>query len=244
MRVINDMTGSEGRLCNHIIRALAANFISKQRNLQFNYGEYYDKMKSFGITLFNGTMTYGIEEDITDKNIMMYLNNNIPNFKNINVNTSYFQTKDFSNYLYTYYQNTINQQSIINANIFKDRYNNNNDVFIHIRLGDVAHLNQGFNYYDKILKQLSFENGYISSDDIKHLICQELINKYNLKIIDYNEVETIMFGSTCKTIILTGGSFSYIIGLFSFYSKVYYMKGFNTWYPAELFFIDDWTEIS
>jgi hypothetical protein len=34
------------------------------------------------------------------------------------------------------------------------------------------------------------------------------------KIIDYNEVETIMFGSTCKNIILTGGSFSYIIGLF------------------------------
>ena len=238
------MTGSEGRLCNHIIRALAANFISQQRNLQFNYGEYYDKMKALGINLFNGSMIYGVEEDITNKNIMMYLNNNIPNFKNINVNKSYFQTKDFSNYLYTYYKNPINHIPIINANIFKDRYNKNNDVFIHIRLGDVAHLNQGFSYYDKILKQLSFENGYISSDDINHSICQELINKYNLKIIDYNEVETIMFGSTCKYLVVTGGSFSYIIGLFGFFSKVFYLKGMNNWYPAELYFIDDWTEIS
>ena len=238
------MTGSEGRLCNHILRALAANFISQQRNLQFNYGEYYDKMKALGINLFNGTMIYRVGEDITNKNIMMYLNNNIPNFKNINVNKSYFQTKDFSNYLYTYYQNPINHIPIINANIFKDRYNKNNDVFIHIRLGDVAHLNQGFSYYDKILKQLSFENGYISSDDINHSICQELINKYNLKIIDYNEVETIMFGSTCKYLVVTGGSFSYIIGLFGFFSKVFYLKGMNNWYPAELYFIDDWTEIS
>ena len=53
-----------------------------------------------------------------------------------------------------------------------------------------------------------------------------------------------MFGSTCKNIILTGGTFSYIIGLFGFFSKVYYLKGFDNWYPSELFFIDDWTEIN
>ena len=63
-------------------------------------------------------------------------------------------------------------------------------------------------------------------------------------MIQYDEVETIMFGSTCKYIILTGGSFSYIIGLFGFFSKIYYLKGLNTWYPPELFHIDDWTEIN
>ena len=90
----------------------------------------------------------------------------------------------------------------------------------------------------------TFENGYIASDSINHDTCKKLIEKYNLKIIDYNEVETIMFGSTCKNIILTGGTFSYIIGLFGFFSKVYYLKGFDNWYPSELFFIDDWTEIN
>jgi hypothetical protein len=243
--MINDMTVSEGRLCNHIIRALAASFIANQQKLKFNYGQYYDKMVSLGIKLYEGTMTYTNSQIISDNNIMNYLRHNIPIYKNININKSYFQTKDFSNYLYNYYKDANNQQSIIDANKFKYRYKNNNDVFIHVRLGDVEHLNQGFAYYNKALIDMpSFENGYISSDSINHETCNKLIQKYNLKIIDYNEIETIMFGSTCKNIILTGGSFSYIIGLFGFFSKVYYLKGFDNWYPSELFFIDDWTEVN
>jgi len=242
----NDMTRSPGRLCNHIIRAFAASFIAKQQNLQFNYGEYFDKMVLLGIKLYTeGTMTYNDTIMISDNNIMNYLKYDIPLYKNIIVNNSYFQTKDFSNYLYINYQDTNNQQSIINANKFNSRYKNNNDVFIHVRLGDVEQYNQGFAYYNKALTDIpSFENGYISSDSINHETCKKLIQKYNLKIIDYNEVETIMFGSTCKNIILTGGSFSYIIGLFGFFSKVYYLKGFDNWYPSEIFFIDDWTEVN
>ena len=239
------MSYSEGRLCNHIIKALAASFIAKQRKLKFNYGQYFDKMVSLGIKLYEGTMTYTNSQIISDNNIMNYLKYDMPLYKNININTSYFQTKEFSNYLYNYYQDTNNQQSIINANKFNSRYKNNNDVFIHVRLGDVEQYNQGFAYYDKALTDMpSFENGYISSDSINHETCKKLRQKYNLKIIDYNEVETIMFGSTCKNIILTGGSFSYIIGLFGFFSKVYYLKGFDNWYRSELFFIDDWTEIN
>ena len=220
------MSYSEGRFCNHIIRALAASFIAKQRNLKFNYGQYFDKMVSLGIKLYEGTMTYKNPQIITNIDIMNYLRHNIPIYKNININTSYFQTKDFSNYLYNYYKDTNNQQSIIDANKFNSRYKNNNDIFIHVRLGDVEHLNQGFAYYDKALKGV-YENGYIASDSITHETCKKLIHKYNLKIIDYNEVETIMFGSTCKNIILTGGSFSYIIGLFGFFSKVYYLRQTN-----------------
>ena len=237
----NDMTGSEGRFCNHIIRALGASFIARSQNLKFNYGQYYDKMKQLGINLFNGTITFNTVLHIPN-NIIPYLSS--PLFRNINVNASFFQTRDFSNYLYQHYRHKSNQQSIIDANKFNHRYNNNNDVFLHIRLGDVAHLNQGFTYYDEALTRVSFENGYIASDNVNHEICKRLIQKYNLKIIDYDEVETIMFGSTCKNIVLTGGTFSYIIGLFGFFSKVYYLKGMGNWYPSELFYIDDWTEIS
>jgi hypothetical protein len=243
--MVNDMTNSEGRLCNHIIRAHVASFISKQQNLKFNYGQYYDKMKQLGIKLYtDGNMTYKFEQNISDINFMNYIRINIPIFRNINVNRSYFQTKEFSNYLYNYYQNKENQESIIQANKFNNRYNNNNDVFIHIRLGDVSDKNPGFDYYDKALSQIIFDNGYIASDDIQNNICTKLIKKYNLKIIHYDEVDTIMFGSSCKYIILTGGTFSYIIGLLGFFSKVYYLKSFNTWFPAELFHIPDWTEIN
>ena len=187
--MINDMTGSDGRFCNHIIRALAASFIATQQNLKFNYGQYVDKMVLLGIKLYEGTMTYRNSQIISNSNIMSYLRHNIPIYKNIIIDRYYFQTKDFSNYLYKYYQNSDNQQSIIDANKFNNRYKNNNDVFIHVRLGDVEHLNQGYAYYDKALTGItSFESGYIASDDITHETCRKLIQKYNLKIIDYNEV--------------------------------------------------------
>lgn len=235
------MTGSEGRLCNHIIRALGSSFIAKSQNLNFNYGEYYSQMKQLGIDLYNGTMTYNSEITIPN-NIMPYIS--VPLFKNINVSSSYFQTKEFSNYLYSYYQNPCSQELVIKANIFSNRYKNNEDVFIHVRLGDVSDKNPGFSYYDRVLSQISFDKGYIASDQLEHDICKRLIKKYNLIEIKYNEVETIMFGSTCKYIVLTGGSFSYIIGLLGFFSKIYYIKGDNSWYPAELFYIDDWIESS
>jgi hypothetical protein len=202
-------------------------------------------MQQLGIDLFtNGSMTYTSQQIITDTDIMMLLLKNIVFKRNINVNYAYFQTKDFSNYLYNHFRAAHNQQSIIAANNFKERYNTNNDVFVHVRLTDVASQNQGFTYYDKALNSITFEKGYIASDDLGHSICQQLIQKYNLTPINYNEVETIMFGSTCKHIVLTGGSFSYIIGLFGFFSYVYYLRGNGSWYPPELFHIPSWTEIS
>jgi hypothetical protein len=244
--MINDMTDYYGHLCNNIIKAFAASFIAKQQNLEFDYGQYFDKMVLLGINLYTeGTMTYNDTIIISDSNIMMYLTDNKPIYKNIIVNHYQFKIKDFSNYLYNYYKDTTNQESIIDVNIYNNRYENNNDIFIHLKLRDIKYLNQGFAYYDKaIAKITSFENRYISSDYIDHDITKKLIKKYKLKIIDDNEIRTIMFGSTCKNIILTGGSFSYIIGLFGFFSKVYYPKGLNNWYPSEIFFIYDWNELN
>ncbi len=239
------MTGSDGRLCNQIIRAFAASFIAKQRNIKFNYGNYYDKMVRLGINLFtSGTMTYKGLQIIKDTDIMMLLQQNIIFKRNIDVNPAYFQTREFSNYLYNHFRSSTNQRPIVSANKFKDRYAVNKDVFVHVRLTDVAHLNQGEAYYHKILSQLTYDNGYIASDDINHPLCRSLIAKYKLIPVTHDEVETIMFGSTCKNIILTGGSFSYIIGLFGFFSDVFYLKGNGSWYPPELFHIPAWHEVS
>jgi hypothetical protein len=42
------------------------------------------------------------------------------------------------------------------------------------------------------------------------------------KILNCDEINTIHFGSTCKHIILSHGSFSAMIGYFSFFSNIYY----------------------
>ena len=66
--------------------------------------------------------------------------------------------------------------------------------------------------------------------------------KYNLKIIDYDEVNTIMFGSTCKHIVLSNGTFSWLIGFLAYYSTVYYPKIIHKWH-GDIFIFDSWNEI-
>jgi hypothetical protein len=240
----NNMTGSKGGFCNHVIRALACSFLAKQRNLRFHYGEFWDKMNALGIELFTqGELTFHQEQEITDDVLMTCLRDQVLFPYDLRVFESFFQNKWFANYLYQHFQQPTHQQSICSANKFQSRYHHNNDLFVHVRLTDMAHNNQGFAYYDKGISSIQYDTGYISSDDIHHDICQQLIAKYGLTVIDYNDVETIMFGSTCQHVMVTGGSYSFIIALFSFFSNVYYLKGMNIWYPAELFHVDAWKEI-
>jgi hypothetical protein len=161
---------------------------------------------------------------------------------NLNPNSNFFQTKDITNFLYNYLHKDEIKSNIINKNQFNNRYNENNDLFIHIRLTDIAHYNPGVNYYIKTIKTINFDNLYISSDEPTHAIIQEIIKQYPTSIIiKYDEIKTIQFASTCKHIILSHGSFSAVIGYLSFYSTIHYPE-YETnkiWY-GDMFSIDGW----
>ena len=92
---------------------------------------------------------------------------------------------------------------------------------------------------------LEFENGYISSDSTDHEICKQLLEKYpKLSIINYDEVKTIQFGTTCKQLIISHGFFSAVLGYLSFYSLVYYPE-YNKdkmWY-GDMFSLPSFTKI-
>ena len=103
---------------------------------------------------------------------------------------------------------------------------NNNDVFVHIRLGDVADKNPGFEYYEKVLKSLKtnrYDRIYLSSDSPSHPICQKIFEVFrNTSFLQIDEVSTIQFASTCRYVVLSHGSFSAAIGYLAFFSEVYY----------------------
>jgi hypothetical protein len=232
---INNSNIHNGRFGNLFFINMFMNFYSLKNDLLCNY-KYYDKFIELGIELNNGTNTYDRNLFITEQNYLMFLNNETSSkFKPSNIiihNSIWFQNKDFCLYLHNYFYDLHNKNKIIDKNIFKDRYNNNNDLFIHLRLGDVeANTTQLFSYYEDLLSKSKFTVGYISSDSITNTFCEYLIKKYNLNIINYDEVKTIMFASTCNNIILSGGTFSWMIGFFGFYSNnIYYPKYENPWF--------------
>ena len=239
--------GYNGRLGNQIIRNLAVSIIAEKNNLKVDYFNK-DLIHNLGIELFSGDNTYDTIQELNNDNYFTIYNCDNLNY-NLNPNNDFFQTIEITNFLYDYLHTDIIKSKIIEKNPFKERYNNNNDLFIHIRLADVSHYNPGIHYYLNAIKNIHYEHLYISTDEINHDIIKTLITNYpNIKIIDYDEIQTFQFASTCKNIILSHGSFSAIIGYLSFFSSVYYPEydhpghtdiSKGIWY-GDIFSIKDW----
>jgi hypothetical protein len=85
---------------------------------------------------------------------------------------------------------------------------------------------------------------YISTDQIKNPLISRISEKYPSRLIQYNEVDTIKFASTCKHIVLSHGTFSSCIGYFSFFSNIYYPEFGNLvkWH-GDIFSIAKWNKI-
>ena len=243
---------SDGRFGNQFIRNMASHFIAKRYNLKYVYS-FVEQFKSMGIEFYDkGTNFYQQARMLNEELGLKYLFSNEPEFKpenmrhNVCLHIIFFQNPTFINFIKNYFNEPENKVKIIKANPFKQRYNapfgkGNNDLFIHVRLGDVPEHSPGYDYYDKLIGEVSFTNGYIASDSIEHEICTKLIEKYNLKIFDKSEAATIQFASTCKYLVLSNGTFSWMMAFFAYFTEhIYYPKlktiwhgdiytGFDTW---------------
>ena len=156
-----------------------------------------------------------------------------------NFNKGYMQSKEFIKYLVDYLFGKLENNKliykIIKNNKYKYLYGNNTNLFIHIRNGDIfsnpdSILTPRIEYYEKIIKLRKYGVIYISlaskefankDDKIKF---ENLIKKYkNIEIVNESEANTILLGSTSRYVCLSSGTFSLILGLFSYYSKnIYY----------------------
>jgi len=210
-----------GRLGNQCFSHLAASCFAEKHNLFIEY-QNYENIIDLGFDLFVGENSFAKTVEINSDNYQeFYEMNNIDfNVKFLDFFQSNIITKITHSYLHS------KKENIISKNKYKDHYNNNN-CFIHIRLGDMSHFNPGFKYYNYILSKLQVDNIYVSTDSENHIIIKELIDKYpNILLINPNVslTDIILFGSTNKYIILSHGTFSGIIGYLGFYSKVFFIK--------------------
>lgn len=237
-------TGDNGRLGNQLIRNLAVSLLAEKHNLKV---DYHNKVliNKLGIELFSGINSYNLIQDLTDDNYFTIYNIDELNY-NLNPNNNYFQTKEITNLLYNYLHKDKIKSKIIGNNPFKERYTNNNNLFIHIRLTDAAHLNPGITYYINAIKIINFDTLYISTDDKNNNMITELLKLYpSSKLIYFDEITTFQFASTCKHIILSHGSFSALIGYLSFFSNIYYPEyELNKIWYGDMFSIDKWIQLS
>lgn len=235
-------TSGNGRLGNQIIRNLAVSLIAKKHNLKVNYFNK-DLISKLGIHLFDGINVHKRCIPLNDANYFDIHNCDELN-NNLEPNASFFQTKEIIKVLHDHLHTDAVQSQIIEKNPFKHRYNANNDLFVHVRLADAARWNPGIDYYLNAIKHTLHDRMYISTDDANHPIVQKLLTLPNSTLTNHDEITTMQFGSTCKHIVLSHGSFSAVIGYISYFSTIHYPKYDVTkmWY-GDMFSIDNWIEI-
>ena len=149
--------------------------------------------------------------------------------------------------IYNYLNSDNIKSNIIEKNNFKDRYNNNNDLFVHVRLDDATKFTPIIDYYVNTINNIKYDNLYISTDEPSHEIIKKLLEKYpSAKLFLQNEITTFQFASTCKNIILSRGTFSACIGYLSFYSTIYYPKNDinNIVINDKIFPTDKWIKVN
>jgi hypothetical protein len=232
-----DTTGLGGRFGNRFFQNMVVNILSRKFNLPAKY-EFLEEYSNLGIDLFClGTQQYTDTLVVTEDNV-----NILMRVASIDVNLIldqevYFQTPVIAGKI----RCSLNIEKIKRYNPYISRYNNNADLFVHVRIGDLENKNltPGIDYYEKILSSIDFTNGYISTDTPNHPFVEHLIRKYSLQYFLHNEIETIQFGSTCKYIVTAGGTFSWLIALLGFHSEVFYPKDHLNWH-GDIYGFPDW----
>jgi hypothetical protein len=204
-----------GRLGNQFFTHLAASLFAEKHNLCIEYENY----ENVGIDLFFGEKKYDTTIVVDDNNYIELYNRDVIDF-NVHFK-SYFQSKKVTDLTHPYLMSKMN--TIIEKNMYKNNYNNNNDCFVHVRLGDVATWNPGANYYNKIISTLDVDTIYISSDNNDSEIIKELLNNPKTKLVHKSPLDTILFGSTNKYIICSHGTFSGMMSYLSFFSTVFFI---------------------
>lgn len=236
-------TMNNGRMGNQIIRNLAVSFIAEKNDLFVNYANK-ESIEKLGIDLFVGEKTFNKTSMLTDNNYFDIYNSKLE--ENLNPNNHYFQTNQIMSLIYNHLHSEKVKSNIISKNPFNERYNTNNDCLVHIRLTDTAHWNPGINYYLNTIKNIKFDNLYITTDDKNHEFIH-IIKKYypSAKIIDYDEITTFQFASTFKNIVLSHGSFSAMIGYLAFFSNIFYpeYEYKKIWY-GDMFSVNTWNKCS
>ena len=223
-----------GRLGNAMFQNCAASILSKKFDMKVKSYRFEKELSVFNPKFHNtGRKVFENQIVVRNKNFIKLLNETEINH-GLDLQ-DYYQLKPF----------VINYKKEIldNFNLTFDKQYNE-DLFVHVRLGDCIQKNRvlGIDYYIQAIEQTKFKTGYISSDSLDHPLINELIRKYDLIPYTSSSAETINFGKNFNNIVLSSGTFSWWIGFLSKAENIFYPTGGPKWH-GDIFVFDNWTSI-
>jgi len=131
------------------------------------------------------------------------------------------------------------------------------DLIVFVRLGDVAHLAPPYSYYQDAIETIqyklsrgsksyadafSLKNSFIATDSPNHPLVKKLMKRYKLKLVKYNDVNTILFAREFNNIILTAGTFNWLAAFLSKAKNIIYPDQAHFWH-GDIYGIFNWTKL-
>ena len=225
------------RLANQVIQSIGYSIIGEKLNIKVSKYSNYHKIDKLNISFWQ-------EGRILTKpnNLKEYSNKDLRNI----MNGEYCFEESFrfdGNFQEGWFLKE-NESKIRGMFDFEDvDLFSPNQFLIFVRLGDVAHLAPPFQYYSKaielVLKNSSIHNksikediqnkSYLTTDSPNHPLIKRLVKKYNLQLIYYEPVDTLVFARKFQNLILTGGSFNWLAAFLSSASLVIYPESTYEW---------------
>ena len=202
-----------GRLGNNLIQYAAGAILAEKTGLRLgtkpesrnnNFGEAFSLQPIDGVC-------YDKTIELNDKNYYDHLNNPEPTIGYI-LNGFFQDSKllcDFRDQILDLYKLPEPKESV-----------SSDDVFIACRLGDCLKGPRTYCTMEYIENQLKssrhkYDKAYVTSDTITHPPLKRLIEEYNLTVYQDEPMDTILFGAQFNNLILSAGSFSYLMAYFS-----------------------------
>jgi hypothetical protein len=173
-----------GRTGNILLENVGISIIAKKFNLKVSHYQSVEDFKILGLSLFQGERIfenivncYDIELSHVTTGPYGTLIDLMRRQDDIDSGILYdgnFQVKEFvKDY----------RDEILSHFDLKYKETHLEDVFIHVRLGDVSNYSPGYEYYSKSIDSLNFDKIYLSTDSPNHTLIQTLMENYNIILL-------------------------------------------------------------
>ena len=226
---------NRGRLGNAMFRNCAASILSKKFNMKVKEYVMFPQLRALCPKFYTqGTKIYETQINIGQTNFTDIIQKN-----NVDYGLKLMYRCQDTNFVLNYKNEILSQFDLQYSKQHKD------DLFIHVRLGDILKFPEripSLDYYVKAIEQTKFKKGYISSDTPSHEIVAHLMSRFNLTLYENKPAETINFGKDFGNLVLSSGTFSWWIAFLSKAKNVFYPKNGQEW-CGDIFVFDEWTPV-
>ena len=218
-----DTGGYSGRLGNKLFQNLAVSLVAQKYDVRACFS-YEAECSQLGLRLVSGTRpsnegASAVLVDESNLEALLYSHSSFADQRLVlSVTKTYYQVPWFAEMLHDITLPGMSE-GLLHANPWHDRIGNNNDTFVHVRLGDreTGNRRRAEDYAAAITAKLPRSPGnevFIASDSPRHPTVLALASQFNATILEtLDPVETMQFGCTARHIVLSDGTFSWWIGV-------------------------------